>query len=363
MEIYLVGGAIRDELLGLSVKERDWVVVGSTPEEMLHLGYIPVGKDFPVFLHPTTHEEYALARTERKIGRGYKGFKFYTDPNVTLEEDLKRRDLTINAIAKNQNGSLIDPYNGQADLQNKTLRHVSEAFVEDPVRILRVARFAARFTDFSIHSSTLELMQKMVANGEINFLVAERVWQELERALASTKPSRFFFVLKECHALKTLFPEFADDKLFEVAINSLDRATMISNVSEIRFAVFLGVLPIEKIKNICQRLKIPTAYQDLALLVAKNKDALGKIDTLSTDEIVTLLENLDAFRRPQRAQEFAEACKAFLSEAEFAKIIKLQQAYAITNKISAKDLVGKSGQEIKQELHKRRAHSLQGIDK
>ena len=213
-QVYCVGGAVRDELLGFPVKDQDWVVVGATPEQMVALGYQPVGKDFPVFLHPQTHEEYALARTERKTARGYKGFQVYASPEVTLEQDLARRDLTINAIAKDTDGQLIDPHNGQQDLKSKVFRHVSDAFVEDPVRILRLARFAARFADFTVADETMALMQEMVQNGEVDALVPERVWQELARGLMEPKPSRMFVVLRECGALKVLLPEL--DRLFGV---------------------------------------------------------------------------------------------------------------------------------------------------
>jgi tRNA nucleotidyltransferase (CCA-adding enzyme) len=213
-QIYCVGGAVRDELLGLPVTDHDWVVVGATPEQMVALGYQPVGKDFPVFLHPKTHEEYALARTERKTARGYKGFQVYASPEVTLEQDLARRDLTINAIAKDEQGNLIDPHHGQKDLQAKIFKHVSDAFVEDPVRILRVARFAARFTDFTFAIETMALMREMVQKGEVDALVPERVWQELSRGLMEKQPSRMFEVLRECGALKHLLPEL--DRLWGV---------------------------------------------------------------------------------------------------------------------------------------------------
>ncbi|MDX9950907.1 MAG: multifunctional CCA tRNA nucleotidyl transferase/2'3'-cyclic phosphodiesterase/2'nucleotidase/phosphatase, partial [Methylophilaceae bacterium] len=214
MEIYQVGGAVRDALLGLPVKDRDFVVVGATPEQMVELGYRPVGKDFPVFLHPESQEEYALARTERKTAKGYKGFQVFASPDVTLEEDLARRDLTINAIAQAEDGTLIDPYNGQVDIRDKILRHVSDAFIEDPVRILRAARFAARFTEFTVAPETMRLMQDMVADGEVDALVPERVWQELAKGLMEAKPSRMFEVLRECGALKRIMPEL--DRLWGV---------------------------------------------------------------------------------------------------------------------------------------------------
>ncbi len=308
MEIYLVGGAVRDALLDLPVTERDWVVVGASPEEMIRLGFQPVGKDFPVFLHPKTHEEYALARTERKTGKGYKGFVFYSAPDVSLIEDLKRRDLTINAMAQNTAGEIIDPYGGQEDLKNFILRHVSPAFQEDPVRILRIARFAARFTDFQIHPDTLALMHKMVANGEVNALVAERVWQEFSRALESIKPSRFLLVLKECGALPVLFPEL---NLTEQTFTAFENAVQVSDSPVVRFAALLHELPEPAVKNFCQCYRTPNEYADLALLVVRWHLTYQRIPAqISAEEVFYLLKSADARRRPERFRQFLLACNA-----------------------------------------------------
>lgn len=303
-----MGGAVRDILLGLPVTERDWVVVGATPEEMLALHYQPVGKDFPVFLHPKTHEEYALARTERKTGKGYKGFSFYSAPDVSLIEDLRRRDLTINAIAQTPAGQLIDPYGGQTDLKNRILRHVSLAFQEDPVRILRVARFAARFTEFNIHPSTHELMQRMVCNGEVDALVAERVWQEFSRALAAAAPSRFLQVLQSCGAWSVLFPEI---KLSESTLKALENAVHLSPLGAVRFAALLHALEEPSLSAVCQRYRVPREYADLAALTARWHEVYCHIQaSTSAQEIFNLLKAVDARRRPGRFQQFLLACHA-----------------------------------------------------
>ncbi|MGB6977526.1 MAG: multifunctional CCA tRNA nucleotidyl transferase/2'3'-cyclic phosphodiesterase/2'nucleotidase/phosphatase [Gammaproteobacteria bacterium] len=308
MQIYLVGGAVRDQLLGLPVKERDWVVVGATPEEMLRQGFRPVGKDFPVFLHPKTQEEYALARTERKVSKGYTGFIVHATPDVTLEEDLRRRDLTINAIAQTLNGQFIDPYGGQRDLQQHVLRHVSPAFAEDPVRILRLARFAARFPEFQIHPETMQLIRQMVVAGEVNALVAERVWQELVRALAEAQPSRFFNVLAECQALPILFPELTDK---EAAFIALQKASQLTNELPARFAALLYRCSETAIKQLCQRYKVPREYSDLALLVARYHENFEKL-TIPPDPVAlfNLIEKLDALRRPERLPLFISVCQA-----------------------------------------------------
>ena len=302
MKIYLVGGAVRDQLLGSPVKEKDWVVVGATPQEMLAQGFKAVGKDFPVFIHPKTKEEYALARTERKTAKGYKGFVFHSTPEVTLEEDLKRRDLTINAIAQTQDGKLIDPFHGQEDLKKKILRHISPAFAEDPVRILRIARFAARFPEFTIHSETNQLMKQMVDNGEVDALVAERVWKEVERALVEPKPERFFEVLINCNAQKKLFPELKD-------LTGLIKAKTL-NSPVLRFAALTHELRTEEIKNLCQRLRIPRDYQSLAALTANYyKDYMNCLN-FKAEELLDLLENCDAFRRPDRFKQLLQVCGA-----------------------------------------------------
>jgi tRNA nucleotidyltransferase (CCA-adding enzyme) len=307
MEIYLVGGAVRDELLGLPVQERDWVVVGGTVAEMLALGYRQVGKDFPVFLHPKTQEEYALARIERKVGRGYTGFHFDTGANVSLEEDLLRRDLTINAIAKNSLGQIIDPYQGKNDIEKKLLRHVSPAFAEDPVRILRVARFAARFAElgFVVAPETLELMKTMVTSGEINALVSERIWKELERALQEKNPEAFFIILENCSALAILFPELKKQQL-----TILIAAAKLSNDAEVRFATLWCDCSAAQIKQLCARFRAPSSYRELALLVATHYEAYLQAHSSSAESLLDLLQATDAFRREERFMKFLLAAAA-----------------------------------------------------
>ncbi len=342
MQVYCVGGAIRDELLGLVVKDRDWVVVGATPEQMLAEGFKPVGRDFPVFLHPRTREEYALARTERKTAPGYAGFVFHTSPDVTLEEDLARRDLTINAIARSADEALIDPHGGQRDLAARVLRHVSAAFAEDPVRILRLARFSARFTDFSVAPETLELMRQMVANGEVDALVAERVWQELARGLMEEQPSRMFETLRACGALARLLPEV--DRLWGVPQRAdyhpeidtgvhvmmvIDMAARLDLSLPARFAALthdLGkgetpadILPRHighelksavLLEPLCERLRVPTDCRDVARLVARFHGDMGRIAELRPETKLKLLERCDALRRPARFEEVLGACEA-----------------------------------------------------
>ncbi|BAV32489.1 tRNA nucleotidyl transferase [Sulfuricaulis limicola] len=344
MKTYLVGGAVRDKLLGLPVQDRDYVVVGSTPEEMVAKGFKPVGADFPVFLHPETKEEYALARTERKSGHGYKGFKVYAAPDVTLEDDLRRRDLTINAMAEDESGQLIDPFKGAEDLRNGVLRHVSPAFAEDPVRILRVARFAARYAKWGFHvaHATNKLMREMVESGEADHLVAERVWTELERALGEARPSRFFETLRGCGALQRLFPEI--DALFGVpqpekhhpevdtgahVMLVLDAAAQLSPDTRVRFAALMhdlgkGNTPpaewpqhigheergVELVKKFCQRFRVPNEHRDLAVLTARYHAHCHKIAELRPATVVDTLEALDAFRRPERVDLFVTACEA-----------------------------------------------------
>ncbi|HSS47162.1 MAG TPA: multifunctional CCA addition/repair protein [Burkholderiales bacterium] len=339
MKIYAVGGAVRDELLGLKVTDRDYVVVGATPQDMLRLGFKPVGKDFPVFLHPKSHEEYALARTERKTTRGYKGFKIHAAPDVTLEDDLARRDLTINAIAKDEQGKIIDPYGGVKDLEAGILRHVSPAFAEDPVRVLRVARFAARF-GFDVAKETLALMREMTQNGEVDALVAERVWQELTKGLMEAKPSRMFEVLRQSGALNKILPEL--DRLFGVpqpreqhpeidtgvhTMLVIDYAASKNFSLPVRFAALThdlgkGVTPhsqwprhpgheaksVELVKVLSKRIKVPAACRDLALLAAKYHGETHREPELKPATLVRLLQALDAFRKPQRFAEFLEAC-------------------------------------------------------
>jgi tRNA nucleotidyltransferase (CCA-adding enzyme) len=340
-QIYCVGGAVRDGLLGLPVKDHDWVVVGSTPEAMVAKGFQPVGKDFPVFLHPQTHEEYALARTERKTAPGYKGFVVHAAPDVTLEQDLSRRDFTINAIAQGADGALIDPHYGQADLRAGVLRHVSEAFAEDPVRILRGARFAARF-GFIVASETQQLMREMVAAGEVDALVSERVWQELARGLMEQKPSRFFEVLRECGALHRIMPEV--DALFGVpqpplhhpeidcgihTMMVIDDAAHHGYALEVRFAALVhdlgkattpvDILPrhighegrsVELVKRMCERLRAPTECRDLALLVARYHGDIHRAFELRADTVIKLFQSTDVWRRPIRFVQLLQACAA-----------------------------------------------------
>jgi tRNA nucleotidyltransferase (CCA-adding enzyme) len=308
MKVYQVGGAVRDELLGLPVKDRDHVVVGATPEELERLGFEAVGRDFPVFLHPTTHEEYALARTERKTGRGYKGFTIHTAPDVTLEDDLARRDLTINAIAKDEHGNLIDPFGGVADLKAGVLRHVSGAFVEDPVRVLRVARFAARF-GFRPAPETLALMREMVANGEVDALVPERVWQELATGLMESAPRRMFDALAECGALPRVLPEWARLDAGR-ALAALDEAAKRGLALPIRYAALFAGGPVEAAESAAARLRAPIECRDLAVLAARWSPTVRDARRLDADALVDLFERTDAFRRPERFADLADACEA-----------------------------------------------------
>ncbi|HWI38637.1 MAG TPA: multifunctional CCA tRNA nucleotidyl transferase/2'3'-cyclic phosphodiesterase/2'nucleotidase/phosphatase [Burkholderiales bacterium] len=295
MRTYVVGGAVRDELLGLPVQDRDHVVVGSTPQEMERLGYKPVGKDFPVFLHPETHEEYALARTERKSGRGYKGFTVHASPEVTLEEDLQRRDLTINAMAKADDGTIIDPFGGRNDLKKRILRHVSDAFVEDPVRILRTARFAARF-GFSIAPETLALMKRMVDSGEADYLVPERVWQEFSKGLMEDEPERMFELLEATGAQQKLFPE-------------LRERVGISGSLPVRFARLAWPLKESEVQALCERLKPPGEVRELALLACRNRVALRASRLATPQALLELLRRADGLRRPERFQQLVEVAQ------------------------------------------------------
>lgn len=344
MEIYLVGGAIRDKLLNIKVKDRDWVVVGATPQQLLAQNYRQVGKDFPVFLNPKTNEEYALARTERKSGHGYTGFDCYSAPDVSLEDDLIRRDLTINAIAQSEDGRLIDPFNGQQDINHKILRHVSPAFSEDPLRVLRVARFAARFAHlgFTIASETMALMQQLAQDGELAHLTPERVWTEMAKALNSQNPQVFFEVLRDCQALQVLLPEI--DNLFGVPnppqwhpeIDSgihtmmvVEQAGKLTDDPVVRFAALVhdlgkALTPPEKwpshqghgqsglkvINELCQRLRVPNQHRELAMLVSANHCKIHRCAEMRKDTIIKLFDQLDVWRKPERYQQFLLACEA-----------------------------------------------------
>ena len=401
MQIYKVGGCVRDELLGLPVKDRDWVVVGATPQDMLDAGYKPVGKDFPVFLHPQTHEEYALARTERKTAPGYTGFAFHAAPDVSLEDDLKRRDLTINAMAETESGELIDPYHGREDLAQRVLRHVSPAFMEDPVRILRVARFAARLAafKFQVAEDTLQLMRDMITNGEVDALVPERVWQETVRALGEATPTRFFDVLRDCGALARLFPEL--DRLYGVpqpeehhpeidtgvhTMLVLQQAARLSNDPKIRFAALVhdlgkGITPkaewpkhkeheergVPLVEALCERLRVPNDYRDLAILVTRYHLHYHRAAEMTDEEFLETLMGLDAFRRPQRFEEFLLACEADsrgrpgYEDQQFEQPTIFRRAYAAAAAIDAGALAkqGLQGEAIAAELARLRLAKIQ----
>ncbi|MBM3357272.1 MAG: multifunctional CCA tRNA nucleotidyl transferase/2'3'-cyclic phosphodiesterase/2'nucleotidase/phosphatase [Betaproteobacteria bacterium] len=337
MKIYCVGGAVRDELLGLPVEDRDYVVVGATPEEMVRLGYKPVGRDFPVFLHAQTHEEYALARTERKTARGYHGFEFYTAPDVTLEQDLARRDLTINAIARDPEGRIVDPFNGAADLKAGVLRHVSPAFAEDPVRILRVARFAARF-GFRVAPETQALMRRMAADGEADALVPERVWQELSRGLMEARPSRMFAELRECGALSRIVPELdaplENPEAGQAVMRALDAAARAGCSLEGRFAALTAALDPHAVEALASRLKAPAAARDLALLAARHANTVIDAVELDAPGMLELLDATDAWRRPGRFAELVAAVLADQQDAEPARRL-LERARAAAAAVDA----------------------------
>jgi tRNA nucleotidyltransferase (CCA-adding enzyme) len=326
VKAYVVGGAVRDELLGLALKDRDHVVVGSTPEEMAKLGYRPVGKDFPVFLHPQTQEEYALARTERKSGRGYKGFTVHAAPDVTLEDDLRRRDLTINAMARDTDGKLIDPFGGERDLRAGVLRHVSEAFAEDPVRILRVARFAARF-GFDVAKETMGLMRGMVRSGEADYLVPERVWQELSKGLAEPHPERMLEVLDASGLGKRLLAEVKA------------RPKQFSGSLPVRFALLAWPLDEKEVEALSERLKVPNEPRELALLAARNRQRLLAAHAAKPPELLELLKRTDAFRRPERFGELLEA--ACLAEPRL-DTTRLERARAAAESVDAGEIASKA---------------------
>ena len=350
MKTYQVGGAVRDELLGLPVKDRDYVVVGSTPEEMARLGYKPVGKDFPVFLHPQTHAEYALARTERKTARGYHGFQVYAEPDVTLEQDLSRRDLTINAIAKDENGQLTDPYGGEGDLRDKVLRHVSAAFTEDPVRVLRVARFAARFKDFTVAPETMTLMRAMAASGEVDSLVAERVWQEFAKGLKETTPSRMFATLIKADALYRIVPEFSHLAPGDRALQKLDRAAANKATLAVRYATLVASidapdalpradLQASSIEIVAKRLRVPSDCADLAKLAQRHSRAIANARKLASEPLLALLLNADSLRRPTRFFDLL-AVSQYLADGDIAvEVGYLRRAHAALGAMDSQAIV------------------------
>ncbi|QXO73310.1 multifunctional CCA addition/repair protein [Morganella morganii] len=383
MDIYLVGGAVRDALLGLPVSDRDWVVVGATPDIMLERGYQQVGRDFPVFLHPGTREEYALARTERKTGAGYTGFACYSAPDVTLEDDLQRRDLTINAMAQSADGTLYDPYHGADDLKNRILRHVSEAFTEDPLRVLRVARFAARFAPqgFVIAPETLELMSAITQQGELAHLTAERVWKETEKALSSACPDIYFSVLRRCGALTVLFPEL--ETLFcatdgqtgydILTAGLLRRTVFLTNSTDIRFAALCLYLSCHStgegtsaIQQLSERLRVPNPARDLALLATCHYRTVHDIGQLTADDIIALFDSLDAWRKPERITQLAVLCEAdYLSRiapeaTDYPQGHILAEAFILAQNVAVKPVIeaGFKGADIKAELTRRRAEAV-----
>ena len=378
MQVYLVGGAVRDQLLGHPYHEKDYVVVGATPEQLLAQGFQPVGKDFPVFLHPETKDEYALARTERKSGQGYHGFEFYTDSTVTLEQDLIRRDLTINAIAMGDDGTLYDPYSGQRDLEQRVLRHVSDAFVEDPLRVLRIARFAARYKPlgFTIAEETLALMQQLANSGELEALTPERVWKETSRALLENHADEYFEVLRRCGALKVLFPEI--QALYGIpqrpeyhpeidcgihTMMSLQQACRANYALDVRFAVLVhdlgkaltpaDVLPrhimheergVKPVTELCERLKVPTQMKQLAITVCKEHLKCHQALTLKPGTLWRLLQRLDVLRRPERVEAFVQACECDsrgrlgLEDREYPQSAYMLKAMEVVRNIKAQDL-------------------------
>lgn len=365
MKRYAVGGVIRDELLGLQSADADYVVVGSTPQEMVNLGYQPVGQDFPVFLHPQTREEFALARTERKTGKGYKGFSFHTDQNVTLEEDLSRRDLTINAMAQevDQNGKrigpIIDPYNGQGDLKNKIFRHISDAFEEDPLRILRLARFAARFPDFQIAPETQDLLNRMVTGGELSELVPERVWQEISRGLMQNQPSRMFEVLKSCKALEALFPvDLLDEDILKNTLRELDQVALNNFDLKLRFATLMSRIGEVQAKEWFEEQRIPMEERAYAQIFRIWRQLYSDDLELSPNRTLLFFDQVDLWRKPQRLLEIFNLGKVLgISTNRWIQAVEIVlgvDAGSIANSVS-----GRTGEEIKQAIHLARLKALE----
>lgn len=366
MKIYAVGGVIRDQLLGLPSADADYVVVGSSPDEMIQQGFTPVGNDFPVFLHPKTHEEYALARTERKTGKGYKGFAFYADPKVTLEEDLARRDLTINAMAQeidaqgNRVGPIIDPYGGQSDIKNKIFRNVSPAFTEDPLRILRVARFAARFYEFAVHPETIDLLRKMVEEGELKDLVAERVWQEIGRGLMEKRPSRMLGVLKQINAIDDLFPkEFLDAKIFEKTSEELDLISSNDFSLSLRLAGLMSHIDFELAKDWYEKLKVPLEERGYAEIfrIWRYQYALPKAE-LNPQKIMLFFDRADLWRKPARVMDLLGLADVIgLQTQVWQKSIQALQS--VDAGVVAKEYSGQSGEQIKKAVFEARLKAVE----
>ncbi|MDX1634215.1 MAG: multifunctional CCA tRNA nucleotidyl transferase/2'3'-cyclic phosphodiesterase/2'nucleotidase/phosphatase [Marinobacter sp.] len=364
MEIYLVGGAVRDALLGLPVKDRDWVVVGATPEDMLARGYRQVGADFPVFLHPDTNEEYALARTERKQGHGYHGFTVYSAPDVTLEDDLRRRDLTINAMARDSEGQLVDPFGGQQDLVARSLRHVSPAFAEDPLRVLRTARFAARFASlgFEVADTTRTLMAAMVSAGEMEHLVPERVWQELQRALLENRPAVFFQVLDQCGALGRLMPALSTPANLSTGLACLSCLAGSDASGPARFAGLVGALPEAEVHDLSRALKAPNDYRDLALMTARHADALRRAD--GAEAQLAVLEACDVWRRPERFDELLTVCQCLEPPLADSLASRLREAEAEAWSVDARKLMaeGHQGKALGQAIRQERLRRIQSLN-
>jgi len=365
MKTYLVGGAVRDELLGLPVKDRDWVITGATPDDMLQQGFKQVGADFPVFLHPKTREEYALARTERKQGRGYHGFTVYSAPDVTLEDDLRRRDLTINAMAKSTDGDIVDPFNGRDDIHHRKLRHVSDAFAEDPLRILRTARFAARLQPlgFSIAEPTMALMQQMVNDGEVHHLVPERVWQEVQRALHEEEPGTFFQVLRDCGALAILLPELEPQETFTAALDTLRCTQKSSNETSTRFAALLSPLPADSARLRAAQLKAPNDCQQLARLTTELAPEIRAMTSHNAEDLLEILDQADVWRRADRFTDLTSALRCALPDAEQDKLDWLESAQHAATGIQAKTLMeqGFRGKELGEAIHNERLRRISAL--
>lgn len=357
-KIYLVGGSVRDRLLHLPVVDHDWVVVGATPSELLALGYQQVGKDFPVFLHPITKEEYALARTERKSGKGYTGFICDFSKDITLEQDLIRRDLTINAIAMDEDGNLVDPYHGIDDIKLKLLRHVSPAFREDPLRVLRVARFAARYyhLGFRIASETQKLMEEMVLAGEINTLTPERVWKETEKALASADPQVYFQVLKQCGALAILFPSLT---LSYTVADALKKSTLLTDDLTVRFAVLFGELTTEA-EKLCSQIKASNQYTKLAIMVQQYRLKVENVTQLTAEQIIDLFNRIDVWRNPHHLNQLIIASQSYAKTESFPQAKYLERAYKLAHGVNVQNIIaeGYKGKLIQDELQKRRIEAL-----